>query len=314
MDPLTIRASALSDFPDCDRRGAVKSFRRLVEMMGYTLRTTVSHVGAAIGTGVHHAAKVMLDEKAKTGALPPESVATDAAIEALRERAAEGVAYDRDTTSLNAAEQQARRMTQAYRIGIAPKVNPLVVEQRFEAAVPWTKYPIILSGQSDVIAREPQRIRDLKTGKRSHHRPQLGAYALLARTCDLDVTKTTEDFIPRVALTKPQPPAQTFDHDLDGCEQAAVAVIKHIDAQLDVFLNGDEARRIQVGDAWAFVANPKSKLCSAKFCPAHGTEFCREWQQGEEEEPPPETMPDLPAPAMVAAKPPRNPFLTGDWR
>lgn len=313
MDPIIVRASSLSGWPDCDRRGAARTFKALVEAMGYTLRTTINSVGAAVGTGVHAGAKVILDEKAKTGTLPPESVATDAAIEALRERAEEGVAYDKDTANLNDAELQVARMSRAYRNGVAPKVEPIVVEERFEANVPWTRYPMILSGQADVIAREPGRVRDLKTGRRSHHRPQLGAYALLARTKTLDVTATSEDFIPRVSLKKPQPEAQTFDHDLDGCEAAAVAVLKHIDAQLDVFLHGDPARGVAIGDPWAFLANPQSKLCSAKFCPAHGTKFCQEHDQGEEQAEPARAAPlDLPAPTAPAA-PRRHRILEEEW-
>lgn len=281
VDPIMVRASSLSDWTDCPRRAATRTFGKLIVTLGYELRTILGHPGAAIGVGVHAAAATMLRAKAETGELPPVSVTDDAGIEALRERIADGVVFDRQIANLNDAEKQVRRMSNTYRYDIAPQVNPIHVEERFEAPVPYTRYPLILSGQADTVAREPELVRDLKTGRRSAHRPQLGAYGLLSRTMGLDIKGVAEDFIPRVSLKQPQPDAETYHHDLAGCEQAAVAVLKHMDATLDTFLNGDDERHIQVGEPWAFPANPKSMLCSEKFCSAWGTEFCHEHQKGE---------------------------------
>jgi hypothetical protein len=38
------------------------------------------------------------------------------------------------------------------------------------------------------------------------------------------------------------------------------------------------------GDPWAFAANPSSMLCSAKFCPAYGSDFCTEHMKKDIEE------------------------------
>ncbi|NUB14539.1 DUF2800 domain-containing protein [Azospirillum brasilense] len=274
FEPVIVRSSSLSGYPDCPRRGAAKLFRREVLAAGYELRELPNGIGAAVGTAVHAGAAVILLEKAKSGSLPPVSTATDAAIDSLRTTAAKGIGYDRETPALNEAEQQAERMVRVYRAQIAPDVQPLIVEERLEAQV---TADIILSGQSDVIAREPGRVHDLKTGKaRSNHKPQLGSYSLLARSNGIDVTEACEDFIQRAPLKKPQPDALIIKHDLAAAETAAIAVLRHIEDDLKSFRQGNPSVGVLPGDAWAFPANPNSKLCSAKWCPAHGTSFCRE--------------------------------------
>lgn len=185
--PTVIRSSSLSGYPDCPRRAAAKLFVAEIAAAGFDLRDLPSNVGAAVGTGVHAAAALILKEKAATGSLPPVDVATDTAIEELRRAAEPGITYDRETPALNEAEQQAKRMVLVYRHQIAPDVQPLIVEERLEAQV---TPDIILSGQSDVIAREPDRIRDLKGGKTMGcHAPQIGSYSLLARSNGIEVTE-----------------------------------------------------------------------------------------------------------------------------
>jgi hypothetical protein len=44
-----------------------------------------------------------------------------------------------------------------------------------------------------------------------------------------------------------------------------------------MFQEGDPERRIRPGDPWAFQSNPNSVLCGERFCPAWGTDFCRDW-------------------------------------
>ena len=282
VEIFTVRSSSLSGWPDCPRRGAANILRRVVEEMGFKLRRPLSSIAAAIGSGVHASVRVTLEEKAKTGEIAPQSVADDAAVETLRERIRDGVSYDRESQTLNEAEQQAFRMSRAYRTKVAPRINPILVEQRLETRVPWTKNGIILSGQADLVCQEPDAVDDLKTGKqRGNHRPQLGSYSLNVRSHQrANVQKLRETFIPRVGLRHPQPDPQVFEHDLAGSEQAAVAIVRHIDETLTTFLEGDEKRGVLPGDPWAFPANPNSKLCSDKYCSAWGTEFCHEHDKG----------------------------------
>ena len=295
METVIVRASSLSGYPDCARRSAAKMFRTEILAAGYDLRTLGSSIGAAAGSGVHAGAGLVLTEKATTGDLAPLSAATDAAIEMLRQRARDdGATFDRETPDLRAAEGQVLAMTRAYYYGVAPKVHPVIVERRLEADVGFTRQPMVLSGQQDVLAREPGRIRDLKTGKsRSNYKPQLGSYALLAKSHPevlggVEIIGAVEDFVQRVSAKKvsngEQPAAVSFVHDLAGAENAAVAVLRMIDVNLSVFREGDPSRFVQAGDPWAFPANPSSKLCSEKWCPAWGTAFCREYMSKETEE------------------------------
>jgi hypothetical protein len=279
----SIRASALTNYPDCPRRAAAGLFRAEIEDAGFGLRRTPQGGGATVGTAVHAAAALMLTEKAAAGALPPLNIATDAGIDSLRrqlEEAGDGMAWDAPgrgggTADPAAAETQIVRMVQVYREQIAPGVNPLLVEERLEAEF---APGVVLTGQADLVAREPGTVRDLKTGaKMQTHAPQVGAYSLLARSCRSVATTAAQiDFIPRVSPKKEQPPAQSVRVPLASAETAAVAVLSHIARDLTVFREGDPARRILPGDPWAFIANPKSVLCNPKYCAAFGTDFCRE--------------------------------------
>lgn len=280
---IKIRASSLGSYVDCKRRGAATMFRDIITAMGYTLRTTTTSIGAPIGSGVHAGASALLDQKIKTGIITSPSEAEEKAVVELRTRAADGVMWDRESADMNSAEQQVIRMTRTYRQQVAPKINPIIVEERLEAEI---RPGFILSGQQDVLAREPGRVRDLKTGKRAQkHSAQLGSYSLLARSHALaDVQHLNIDFIQRTSLKKPQPDAIEISVDIGHAETAAVNILREIEVDLHIFMNGNPKRGTQPGDAWAFLANPSSMLCGAKYCSAWGTDFCREHAEKETEE------------------------------
>lgn len=274
-----IRCSSLSGYADCPRRSAARMFAREIEACGYTLRDPPRSIGAAIGTSVHRAAQISLDEKARSGSLPPMSVVTDAAIETIDEQILLGaIAYDSPsgpTHNRNEAQTQALTMSAAYHLYVAPTIEPIQVEERLEAEV---EPGLVLSGQPDVIAREPNKLRDLKTGVRrsGSNAPQLGGYALLARSHDLAIDTASIDFIQRVKVSKPQPSPVISEVAIAPAETAASNTLRTIKRDLDVFRAGDAERRIRPGDPWAFMANPNSMLCSERYCPAYGTEFCHE--------------------------------------
>lgn len=287
MTPVTVRASALNFYPDCERRGAAGLFRREIEAAGFNFSAQPRTIGAAVGTSVHLAARVILDEKAKSGILPPSSVATDAAIQTLKDEVAKGMTYDSrgPTYSRSDAEIQVVRMARVYQAEIAPGIHPIMVEERLIAQVSDS---VILSGQPDVVAREPGAIKDLNTGIRmSNKTAQIGAYSLLARTPrpehpeGLKIEKASIDFIPRVSVKKTQPSAVDQARDVILAETAAINVIATIERGITTFRKGSEDGRIKPGDPWAFTANPNSMLCGKKYCPAWGIKgahaFCNEW-------------------------------------
>lgn len=266
-EEITIRSSSLSGWSDCPRRGAARIFRKYVEQAGYVLRSLPNNIGATVGTAVHTAAAGMLKHKALHGDLGLVDDATDAGIESLRAGMEGGVMMDKETPDRNIAEKQVVRMTRVYRSQIAPGIQPLSVEERLEAEV---RPGLILSGQSDVIAREPGKIRDLKTGKRlGNHAAQVGSYALLARSIGIDIKAAGIDFVKRVAWKTAQPDAIHQEVPVGPAESAAVNVIRRMADDLKVFREGNEAMRLLPGDNWAFLPNPSSMMCSAKWCPAH---------------------------------------------
>ena len=281
-EPIIVRASSLPNWPDCERRAAATVFRRDVEAMGYVLNDRPGSIGGPIGSGVHAGARRILDHKIRTGEPGPLDDATDAAVETLRELTAPGFIGDREAPDLNAAETHVVRMTRTYREQVAPQVQPTTVEERLEADA---GHGIVLTGQADVIAREPGQVRDLKTGKSlGNYRAQIGAYSLLARSNGIaDIQSSAIDFIQRGSLKKPQPDAVIRTIPVAEAETAAVNVLRRMGAAIKVFREGDERLRLMPGDPWAFLANPSSMLCSAKWCRAWGTDFCREHAPAKEE-------------------------------
>ena len=284
MKPTIIRCSALTGYPDCERRGAARLFRAEIEAAGFKLRETPRGIGAAVGTSVHKGVAVELDEKATAGKLPPVSVPTDAAVDELCEQLAQGeVAYDGPkgvTKTRGEAIHSAAKMVRAYHESVAPDVEPISVETRLEAEI---MPGFILSGQSDLVAREPRSVRDLKTGTRSPTSvtAQLGGYSLLNRSHRMAIDSASIDWIQRVRESKEQPDPVSTKVKLDRAETAATMILSHIIKGIETFRHGDPERRILPGDPWAFLANPSSVLCSDKWCPAFGTEFCHEWKEKE---------------------------------
>lgn len=257
-----IRVSMLPMYADCSRRGAARAFRALVADAGFKLRGTCNGIGAAIGTATHAAAAYMLTEKMKSGECGNATEAEQRGLEALGTEAKENsLTFDEVSPNLNTAQKQVVRLAKAYRSGVAPLIHPLHVEERLEADTG----EIRLSGQIDV---DDTGVRDLKTGRvKRVNAAQYGGYSLLMRSHGRDVKTCTEDYLPRVALSKEQPPAQQISYDIALAEQEAVAVLKKIERDLSEFR--------ETGNPHAFLANPSSMLCSEKYCPAHSTSFCQ---------------------------------------
>jgi hypothetical protein len=277
---IIIRCSALPMYPDCPRRSAARLFWRQITAAGFRLRSTPRGIGSVVGTAVHRAAEIILKEKAENGRLPPSTIAADCAAQTIGEGLREGeTAFDLVTHNRTEAEVQAVMMARAYHREIAPEVEPILVEEQLEAEI---APDLVLSGRPDVVAREPHKIRDLKSSTRTggSHAPQIGGYALLARSNGLDIEAAAVDFVKRVAIGKPQPDPTSHELKLALAETAASSIIAHIARDLETFQEGDHEHGILPGDPWAFQANPSSILCSPKYCPAFGTEFCHEGDPG----------------------------------
>jgi hypothetical protein len=274
-----LRASATPGYPDCPRRVATRIDRAAIMEFGFSLHYIPQSIAAAVGTAVHRGAAVMLGEKARTGTLPSRDYAVEASRDGLHMATEIGeITYDGPhgpTHNMDEAVEQTGKMTTAYHTHVAPGINPIIVEEKLEAQVSET---VMLTGHPDQVCREPGSIRDLKTGTKmpTTFAVQLGNYSLLARSHDLPIERASIDFIQRVGRNKPQPKPVTVSAAIADAENAAAKVIEHIVRDLDTFHNGDAKRHLAPGDPWAFIANPSSNLCSPKYCPAYGTDFCKE--------------------------------------
>jgi hypothetical protein len=176
-------------------------------------------------------------------------------------------------------------MTRAYFRVVAPTVDPIIVEERLEAEV---SPGLVLSGQPDLVCREPNAIRDLKTSARGsgNHNGQIGGYSLLARTHGLQIDEAIIDTIRRVSTPKPQSDPVSVRVAVTRAEQIAANTLYHIAESLRIFREGDDRRRLLPGDPAAFLANPSSMLCNPKYCPAHScgrNGFCHEYAGADDE-------------------------------
>lgn len=270
----SVRCSILPDYPDCNRRCAARLFWREITAAGHNLRRLPKGIGAAVGTSVHASAALTLKEKAAYGSLAPMDVVTDCAVETYRMQAQEELAFDRETPDGRVAEKQVIRMAEKFQECIRPDVEPILVEEKLEAD---TGFGVILDGHADLVAREPGRIRDLKTGKRlGVYTAQIGGYSLLARSNALEIEAADIDYLKRVPLGKEQPPVVTKATNLGIAEASALLTLKHIARSLELYREGDPDRHIEPGRPEAFLSNPSSYLCSPKYCSAFGTSWCQD--------------------------------------
>jgi hypothetical protein len=270
----TIRASSLVTSQDCGRRWAASHLTDEIVAAGYDLTPRHQlHIGAAVGSGVHAGVSWTLETKRDTGDLGAESEAIDRAVAEFEARATEeGLSFDETTRSVGTAQQQIARMTRSYRRHVAPVVAPRLVETRLVADIGggW-----LLSGQGDVLAGDPTSdVRDLKTGNQKRaNGAQYGAYAMIFEAHGFHATGIVEDFVPRVRLDKEQPAPTSTQIDVAVARAEAVAAMQDIQRSV-----ADFERRLGAGEPMpetAFRANPASQLCSARFCRAWGTRFCR---------------------------------------
>lgn len=272
---IIIRASSLPGFGDCPRRWAARHLYSDVTDAGFALRSVPTGAASVVGTAVHAGAAEALTEKMTRGTLAPLSQATDRAIESLRaaEDEDEILWTDRDIKDVNDAERHIIAMTGVYHESVAPGIRPASVETRLDAMV---CDGVVLSGQADVV-EEDGTVRDLKTTSMTTGSwgPQVGGYARLARSYGTMVESAAIDIIRR-GTTRRAPDASTLIPDVRACEVANQRIIEAVLSARSVFLSGDSSRSLPAGDPWAFAANPQSKTCGPKYCPAWGTEFCKE--------------------------------------
>lgn len=252
----------LPSYFDCARRAAAKQFRKEIEKSGFALRENAPSVGAALGTSGHAGGEYLMRHKLEHGELGSTDDAVEIAIQRFKEETAAEAIWDDTTPNPNVAQFQLRRIVVAL-ADFGKSINPKAVELELRADA---GDGFDLTGHIDLVTVEDW-VRDWKMG--ALHRPyesQLGGYSLLTRSAGINVRGTAIDWIARTPKTKPQPPVQTTEYKNDTCERAAWATVQRIKRDVILFR--------QTGDPWSFPASNMSMMCTAKYCPAHGTKFC----------------------------------------
>lgn len=270
-----LRASMLSTFADCPRRaialgpGAIDPANEDPDQLDLSwswrppdLRTLTAGVAPVIGTAVHKGAQINL-----TGGSIENAI--EIAVARFRELIGNGVEYDGPsgcTPNSRVAERQIAAMVRVHAVQLVPRIQAERIEFELRGR---------LSGDYEMIAHPDVYgsgvLRDLKTGQRRWPASaQLGAAVILARANGLEVREIAIDYIPRCPDGK-QDSARTIVYDVKAACAHAKGVIRQMMRTIDEFRAS--------GDPETLPANPMSALCSEKYCPARGTNFCQAWKR-----------------------------------
>lgn len=230
--------------------------------MGFTLNYLPPSIGAAVGTGCHEAAKIMVGHKID-GTKHNKNDAIDSAISSMQAETCEGVNLDQTTTSITDAEKQIRLLVTAFENDVLPVIHPVEIETQCEATV---SEDVSFSGRFDIL-QENDEIDDWKFGRLSYYGSQLGGYSILKKSkTEKSVKQVSIYHLPRTPINKVYPGTRRHVYDLASCEKAAYYTIQKIKSEVTRF--------IDTQNPWVFSANPMSMMCSAKYCPAYKTSFC----------------------------------------
>lgn len=265
MDAVQIRASSMPELFDCPARWEAKHLLKM--------RLPVSEY-TRIGTAVH-AGTALYDQSVLDGNPLTADEAAGAVVDSLADRT-EDTAWDELTPAK--AEKIAIPLHGLYCEKIAPKQEYVAVEALCDNLT-FRDIGITLSGTVDRVrvTEDGLGIADIKTGKMPvsadgtiktrGHAAQLGVYELLASH----------------ALEQPvNSPAQIIGMNSAKTEAGRRYAIGEIKNAKDLLLDDEFGRPGLLRHAAAmfrsgdFFGNPKSTLCSEKYCPAY--QICR-WRK-----------------------------------
>lgn len=262
--PITIRASSFGSLFDCSARWVA------IHLEG---RRSPQSGAAALGTAIH-AGTAVFDTERVAHQVPSIAAAQDAAVESIR-RPTEETIWDDD--SLDKAEKVAVSLTERYCTLESPKHQFVAVEASVESLL-ITDLDLVLTGHVDRVRQtdDGYGITDLKSGKtavgtdgraKTHgHAAQMGVYELVAQSAvGLPITAPAQIIGLQTNLT---PDKQRIGSgEIFGAREPLLGD----DTQPGLL---SIASKIVHGDIPAF-GNPRSMLCSEKYCPAFKTCFYR---------------------------------------
>ena len=260
METVHIRASSLSELLDCPARWKAKHLDGI--RMPYS--------GPAwLGTALHRSTAAF--DQARLDGDPVTADDTAGVLVDALHHPDEDVVWDEITP--RQAEPIALTLHTRYCADVAPEHDYVGVEitcDALDVEVPEQNITIRLTGTTDRIRRLPDGrfgIADLKSGKRAvgtdgravtkGHGPQLGVYELLAEQ----------------AIGQPmQAPAEIIGLQTTGNARVGTGEISNARAAL-VGVDGTPGmleHAAMILRHGMFHGNPRSSLCSPKYCPAWG--------------------------------------------
>ena len=254
---ITIRASSLSDLFDCPARWKAKYLDGM---------RMPSSAAATLGTAVH-AGTAAFDGSRLNGHAMTIDDAAGALVDAIHKPKED---VDWSDMTPKAAEKIALQLHVKYCTEVAPVTNYAAVELLCER-LEFTDLNIALTGTTDRIyldSKGRRGIADLKTGGKAvdvngkavtkYHREQMGVYELLAEFADNQ---------PMTA------PALIVGLKTKGAPIVGTGTIKGARDAL-IGSNGEPGlleRAARIIHSGNFHGNPRSFLCSPKYCPAYST-------------------------------------------
>lgn len=264
MDIISIRASSIPELFDCPARWEAKYIRGL---------HMPSSAAAQLGTAVH-AGTATFDQAVLDGNPLSADEAAGAVVDAIHHP-------DRDVDwgedNPNEAEKIGIALHKRYCAEIAPKQKYAAVEALCER-LEISDLGLALTGTTDrvTVSEDGYGIADLKTGKRAvaadgtvetaGHAAQIGVYELLAGAAMGQAIEA---------------PAQIIGLQVAKTAKGQRAGIGTITNARELLVGDEESPGLlQIAadmlHAGRFFGNPRSQLCSKKFCPAF--DICR-WRK-----------------------------------
>lgn len=265
-EPIVIRASSFGSLFDCPSRWLAIHVERM---------PSPSTGKAALGTAIH-AGTAAFDTDRVNGLAPSLEAACDVAAESIRNPDRE-VDWQDDKPA--DAIDVAVSLTQRYATLESPKHDFVAVEARVEE-LHLTDVGIVLTGTTDRVYRDRDTgalgIADIKSGKTivradgtvdtKGHAAQLGVYELVASAA-LGVPLAAPAQVIGLQTNKTPDKQRIATAEVVGAREPLLGDDHH-DGLLAT------AARIVHGDipAWG---NPRSMMCSARYCPRYSTCFWR---------------------------------------
>lgn len=259
---IPIRASSIGDLFDCAARWEAKHLR------GMRMPTSGK---AQLGTAIHKSTG-LYDQARIDGSELKADECAGALVDAIHKPEGD-VLWDEELRP-SEAESIGRALHARYCAEIAPGQDYAAVEIECEA-LEITDLGIALTGTTDRIRRVDDGfgIADIKTGKTAvradghvetaGHAMQLGVYELMAeRASGLRITE----------------PARIVGMQTGKTERGQRVATADVHGARDMLVGEPDAPGIleiaaQMIHSGTFPGNPRSSLCSPKYCPAHAT--CR---------------------------------------